>query len=316
MIHNHTNLELLQELDKHVYGHTEAKKVLISLINRSKIRHYQKWGAAIPEEFTVQTLRCLLIGDSGTGKTHLVESLQKVVGFPLLKVDATSLTHTSASGGMKADDLRREIIKTAEKYMKLYPQTYHSLDGTVDQVVVFIDEFDKLSEHYDGSSHAAWNKSTQTHYLTLFEDSGLFKSVSWIFAGAFSGRKKEAQAVSGSIGFTHNNIKNIADDELLEESIVKYGMIPELVGRLNSIVELEQLTEDDYYKIIIENIIPKKIYEMSFFNISDYMPDGDKLREIAQKAAKSGQGVRVLSRELDKYMLDLEFNYEEYRYEQ
>lgn len=317
MIHNSTNLELLHELDKYVYGHTEAKKVLISLVNRSKIRYYQTWGMFIPEEFTVQALKCLLVGSSGTGKTHLVESLQKIVGFPLLKIDATTLTHTSASGGMKAGDLKKEIVKTAKKYMEQYPDTYHSLDGTVDQVVVFVDEFDKLSERYDGSSHSTWNKSTQTHYLTLFESNDIFKSVSWIFAGAFSGMKpKKEEKAKKTLGFVRSeDIEEKSDEELLEQSIVKYGMIPELVGRLSAIVELDELTEDDYFKIIIENILPKKITEMSFFNIADYIPDQEALKKIAKKAAESGQGVRAVSRELDKYMRDLEFNYEDYRYE-
>lgn len=116
MIHGRSNLDILDELDGYVSGHYEAKKALISLVNRAKIRHHQKWIEGIHKDYLIQPHKLLLIGQSGTGKTHLVESLQDILDFPLIRIDATKMNPTGAGGGIKEEDLRRILSFNRRDY--------------------------------------------------------------------------------------------------------------------------------------------------------------------------------------------------------
>lgn len=306
MLHDKSNKQVLEELNRLVYGHEEAKKSLITLINRSKLRHYQKWGQLLPEESLIKTSKCLLIGGSGTGKTHLLNSLASIINFPLLIVDATSFNPTGASGGIKPEKLKSLILARAGEYAEIRGDTYFSLEGIVDQMVVFVDEFDKITSHYDGSN-GNWNEHIQAHFLTIFENSQELSGVSWVFAGAFSGI--DGINNKNNIGFNIHNEKT--SNVLSDEQIVKYGLLPEIVGRLTSICKLDRLTEDDYYNILVEKVIPSKIRELMYFNVDDIDITHTQLRQIAKNAVKSSQGVRYLYREIEKHFLDIEFNYED-----
>lgn len=313
MLHDRPNSEILQELDECVYGHYEAKKTLISLVNRSKIRHFQKWGEIIHKEHLVSTAKCLLIGGSGTGKTYLMQSLAEIVDFPLLIIDATKFNPTGASGGIKADTLRHMITKKAGEYAESGDGRYFSVEGIIDQMVVFVDEFDKISGHYEGSS-GNWNEHLQTNFLTLFENHQELSGVSWVFAGAFSGIS-DKDAKKKSVGFKSQDNEEPIKTEIDDEDIIKYGMLPEIVGRLTSICQLDTLTQKDFYNILTKKILPKKMIELSYFGVRDFNISEERLQEIAENATNSSQGVRYLQREVDKYFLDDEFNYEYTRYE-
>ena len=310
MLHDKSNKKILEELNQRVYGHADAKKSLITLVNRSKLRHYQKWGELLPKESLLKPAKCLLIGGSGTGKTHLVQTLADIANFPLLVIDATNFNPTGASGGIKPETLRRMIVKKASEYADAREGTYFSIEGVIDQMVVFVDEFDKISSHYDGSSGGNWNQHLQTHFLTIFENNEELSGVSWVFAGAFSGMDKESSIVKHGIGF-HAKSEETKASGVNDEDIVKYGMLPEIVGRLTSICRLDKLTEEDYYNILVENVIPHKMLELSYFKVYDIDLTDDQLREIAKGATSSSQGVRYLYREIDKHFLDIEFNYED-----
>ncbi len=307
MLHDKPNKKILEELNDLVYGHEEAKKSLITLVNRSKLRHFQKWGELLPAEQLIKPSKCLLIGGSGTGKTHLVQSLAKIANFPLLIVDASAFNPTGASGGIKPETLKRMIAVKAKEYSEIRQGTYFSIEGIMDQMVVFVDEFDKISSHYDGSS-GNWNEHVQTHFLSLFENVEELSGVSWIFAGAFSGIEKQ-HVKSRSIGFGAVE-ESKPSQEITDEDVVKYGMIPEIVGRLTSICKLDKLTEQDFYNILVEKVIPKKLMELSYFKIEELDITDEKLRTIAKAAMSSSQGVRYLYREIEKHFLDVEFNYE------
>lgn len=309
MLYGKTNKQLLKEFDEHVYGHAEAKKTLISMINRTKIRHRQKHIDLVDKGQVIKPSKVLLMGGSGTGKTYLVERLRAMVDFPLVKVDATRFNPTGAGGGIKSHDLEKKITDVATEYAFLGAETYHSIAGCLDQVVVFVDEFDKLSSHYDGSSGGGWNTHTQTNFLTLIDNKELFAGVSWIFAGAFSGLKTSTSNNSNTIGF-HKTAEQIADDTITDEAIIKYGLLPEIVGRLTAIIKLDKLTEDDYYNIITNTLLPIKKKEMLYFDIDNFNIDDNTLREIAAAAKGSSQGVRFAIRELERYFLNAEFNYE------
>ncbi len=306
MIYYQSNAELLEEYNQYVYGHIQAKKTLIALINRSKIRHNQKYNLGVRHEDLIEPSKCLLIGASGTGKTFLVETLQRLVDFPLLILDATQLSPAGSSDGVTLKKVRAAVSSTAEDWVKAGAEKGYtrSFDGAIDQMVVFIDEIDKLANAFESSGN--WNKHVQSNFLTLFDHHGEAAGLSFIFAGAFVGLT-DKQA-SKKIGFNHSHY--IDKSDILDERVVKYGIIPELVGRLTAIVELDVFKKGDYYRILIEDLIPSKQNDLLYFKNSCIELTQAQIDHIVDKAMHSGQGVRFLKRELDKICLDVEFNYE------
>lgn len=219
------NKTLLEELDYYVVGHTEAKKALITLVMRSRLRHFQKYIKEMDSDYLLQPMKILLMGASGSGKTHLVESLQKITHFPLLRIDATHLGPSGSGGSIKPNDLRKMIIEKATIACDLSPNRYYSVEEAVDSTVVFVDEIDKLGVSFDSSGN--WNSHVQSNFLTLFDNKAEFSGLSFVFAGAFTGITKEKET-KRSIGFSFN--ETIGEDEFLDDQIIKYGLIPELAN--------------------------------------------------------------------------------------
>lgn len=308
MLHTKSNGEILKDLDKRVYGHTNAKKALISLVARSRIRHFQKWVENIDKEFLIQPHKLLLLGQSGTGKTHMLESLQDMLDFPLIRVDATKLNPTGAGGGLKEEELRKMIVKKAKDLVELRNGKYYTVEGTIDQMVVFIDEIDKLGNSFDSSGN--WNTHTQANFLTLFDNKSEFAGVSFVFAGAFTGITNDGlKQTKNTIGFSKYT-DEVAACEEMDEKIVKAGLIPELVGRLTDIEKLDTFTVDDYYNVLVDRLIPVKARTLAFFNIFDMDLDEEMLQKMAKSAHKSGQGIRALQRQLDRHFAGREFDNE------
>lgn len=314
MINSKSNAEILDQLNGLVWGHDLAKKSLINLINRSKIRHHQKYILMQRDVDLLPPGKCLLIGGSGTGKTYLIQTLQKLLKFPLLILDATQLNPTGASGGIKASDINKLIAGQASAHMKKHPELFHSVEGTVDQMVVFIDEIDKLGKSFESSGN--WNSHVQSNFLTTLENNHENFGISYIFAGAFTGIEKEQKSKESTIGFNRSESaitpQGIAAIDNLDEAIVKYGMMPELVGRISSIIALDTLTEENYYDILINKLVPEKLTSgRDYFQFDRDSLKMDDARLMAKKAYTSGQGVRSLKRSLDLHFSELEFNYEE-----
>lgn len=180
-------------------------------------------------------------------------------------------------------------------------------EGTIDQMVVFIDEIDKLGRSFDSSGN--WNNHVQSNFLTLFDNKTEFAGVSFIFAGAFSDITGEDQVKKKSIGFLKDDTAEARKEEI-DALVVNSGLIPELVGRLTSIVELDKFSEDDYYDLLVDRLIPKKLLTLAFFNTFDVELSESRLRAMAKSAHASGQGIRSLQRQLDKEYLDVEFENE------
>ncbi len=313
MLNYKRNIELLQDLEEYVAGHIEAKKALINLVNRSKRRHLQKFGLQqMDNDYLLSPSKVLLIGASGTGKTHLIESLQKIVTFPLVKVDATKFNPTGASGGIKEKDLQGMIDTEARHWVansKYAGAEFSSIEGTIDQTVVFVDEIDKLGRSFDSSGN--WNSHTQSNFLTLFDNKEEYSGVSFIFAGAFSDITGYQEEDKPSFGFTAHKEAEVKKKKNMDSLLIQAGLIPELVGRLTNIVELDKFTEEDYFQILKIRLHPKKELDLAAMGIFDIVLDEKRGREMASHAFKSGQGVRALQRELEKEYIDIEFMHEE-----
>lgn len=308
MLFEQTNSELLDLFNKRVYGHERAKKALLTLVARSRMRHYQKFEGNVPDSELIEPCKLLLIGDSGTGKTFMVEQLAHMLDFPLLKLDATQL---EPSGGSKDKADQKGIIKLFHTTITDWLETRKkrgytdSFDGAKERLVVFVDEIDKLACSFESSGN--WNKHVQNSMLSIFDSHGDWAGVSFIFSGAFADMKREETNTKNGIGF--NAVAQDKQTGTLDDDIVNHGLIPELVGRLTAIVELDKFVERDYRHIIYETLLPAKRKHMSFFGVECPISDKD-ICEIVKRALNSGQGVRFLKRELDARLLDIEFNYE------
>lgn len=299
------NKDIYNEVSRLVKGHDKAKKILINQINRSYMRYCQKWRLEVHQDHLIETQNVLLIGDSGTGKTHLVESLQKVMGFPLMVVNATTLNPTGASGGLSPSAFKKAIVERAKIILVEQPTKYFSLDGVLEQMIVFVDEIDKICASFDSTGH--WNQHVQSNFLSIFENKAGLEGISFIFAGAFVGMDKQ-YIKQKNLGFNHE--VQALDEETIdyEEQVIKYGLIPELVGRIDHIVRIDILTASDYRNILFNILLPQKQRDMRCYQLDTLTLSSGRVESLIATALKSKQGVRKLKKELDKLVIDLEFN--------
>jgi ATP-dependent Clp protease ATP-binding subunit ClpX len=297
-----TNSDIYRELSYIVKGHDRAKKILINLINRSYLRYYQKYGLLLEKEQLVPTHNALLIGKSGTGKTHLVKSLQKIMDFPLVIIDATSLNCVGARGGIDPEAMIKKVNEAAAVALQQNKNKYHSRDGVLNQMVVFVDEIDKLCISHDSTGR--WNEYIQSSFLNIFSENPELDGVSFIFAGAFVGMLNNLK--KKHIGFG----KKQEEEEVeinYDEHLKRFGMIPELIGRINHIVKIDTLTESDYRSILYNLVIPKKQKELKHYGINKFSLTSEQATAIIKVAMESEQGIRNLYKEVEKLSIDLEF---------
>jgi ATP-dependent Clp protease ATP-binding subunit ClpX len=287
----------MNDINEAVYGHAQAKKVLAVLVKRSKDRYYKKCVLGI--EDVPASLKCLLIGQSGTGKTHLIDSLSKIHKFPLIRIDATQLMPTGNTDGLNVKQLKKLIkdkvdLELAQSKDR-HDGRYHSAEGVMNQLVVFVDEFDKLGTSFDSSGN--WNKHVQANFLTMIDNKEEFEGISWVFAGAFSGLYAKEHIKRG-IGFSSSLSSEKETTAISDQDIIKAGVIPEMVGRISLIVQLDDFTEADYKTVLSERLLK---------NYTELTLSDEQMNDIVKKAYDSGQGIRSLTRQLEMLSIDAEF---------
>lgn len=300
------NRALLEDFNKHVHGHIEFKKAVINLVNKSKLRYYRKHHATDEHHTLLEPNKILVMAPSGQGKTYTIDIAAKLMRFPLIKVDACTLAPGGTSSGINPTKLKGMIRSNAKELVNT-SKDYYSVQGIIDQTVVFIDEIDKLAKPSDSSGR--WSIHVQENLLTLLEDKEDFSGVSFIFAGAFTGIEKQ-QPKCTALGFMHDE-KHTTNDVDWEEEIIKYGIIPELVGRLNGVYRLDPITKEGYEHILSNILLPAKQEEMVYYNCMDFDVTVEQREAMIKKAVDSGQGVRLLKRELNKLVQEVEFTYED-----
>lgn len=294
--------EIYDKLSKTVRGHDVAKKHLAVSISKAAAIHKHVFLLS-NEGGNFKGARVLLVGDSGTGKTFLVDNL----GVPTLKVDASTIgLSESKTGSITVAKLKSDIVQFAAKLIKEHPSEYFSMDGTLARIVVFVDEIDKLCMEFDSTGN--WNRRVQSDLLTLLDGDDTFKLVTFVFAGAFCGAHK-TQIQSREIGFFREEKEAKQSANTSVEELVAFGMMPELAGRMTSIVNLDKLTKEDYTHILLNKLMPEKQKELDILASCVKLTLNDvEIDEIVTIAMNSGQGVRALRRELDSYCLELEFS--------